>query len=210
MPLEKIVLDHGRAWALWRILESEEALAAQNPWDILSPTVTNPQKRREWLAGRVLVKHIMHELGLPFSGITKDEFGKPFLKGYSFHLSLSHSFPYVAALLDKSQSAGIDLEQPKEKLLKIAPRVLHVDEAADAGADIIKHCIYWCAKEALVKVHGKKDLTFAKNLMVSSFSMKDEGDLLGRIIVDDREQVVPLYYMRYPNFVLVFSKRSTS
>ena len=36
-------------------------------------------------------------------------------KNHSNPISLTHSFPYVAAQIDKQQSVGIDLEQPKEK-----------------------------------------------------------------------------------------------
>lgn len=210
MPIEKIVLDHQRAWALWQISEEEEALAAQMSQEPVSPAITNTQKRREWLSARILVKEMMTALGASFQGIIKDAFGKPFLNGYPYQLSLSHSFPYVAALIDKSEPVGIDLEQPKEKLLKIAPRILHPEELLDAGNDILKHCIYWCAKEALVKVHGKKDLTFAENLLIDPFFLENEGDIVGRIVVNNTASVVPLHYSVNPNFILVFTKRSTS
>ena len=210
MPLEKIVLDHDRAWALWQISEDEQELAAQISQESVPPAITNTQKRREWLTARILVKELMKAMGVSFQGITKDEFGKPFLNGYSYQLSLSHSFPYVAALIDKVESVGIDLEQPKEKLLKIAPRIMHPEELRDAGTDIVKHCIYWCAKESLVKVHGKKDLTFAENLLIDPFSRKNEGHIVGRIIVNNQVTMVPLYYSVNPNFILVFTKRSSS
>jgi 4'-phosphopantetheinyl transferase len=208
MPLEKIVLDHDRAWALWQIREDETTLAEQLPTEIVPSSITNVQKRCEWLTGRILVKEMMQSLGLTYQGITKDAYGKPFPAGYPHQLSLSHSYPYVAALIDKVESAGIDLEQPKKKLLRIAPRVLHETELKDAGDDLMKHCIYWCSKEVLVKVHGKKDLTFAENILINPFSRQSEGDITGRIIADNSVRIVPLYYRLYPNFVLVFNKRS--
>lgn len=210
MPLEKIVLEHDRAWALWQIREDEITLAEQLPSEIVPASFTNPQKRLEWLSGRVLVKEIMHAMGLTYRGIIKDEYGKPFPEGSPYQLSLTHSYPYVAALIDKVESVGIDLEQPKDKLLKIAPRVMHLEELEDAGTDIVKHCIYWCAKEVMVKVYGKKDLTFAENLLITPFLRKSEGFITGRILVDNSVRVVPLYYRIYPNFVLVFNQRSDS
>src|SRR5688572_1790443 len=121
MPLEKIVVETGRAWALWKITEDEASLGRElDGFETISDTLTNPQKRLEWLAGRVATKEVMKSLTLPFLGITKDEFGKPFPKGHDFQLSLSHSFPYVGVLMDKSAPVGIDLEQPKEKLLRVA------------------------------------------------------------------------------------------
>lgn len=206
MGLEKLAVEPGRAWALWKITETEEELFRYNGHtETIPETITNPQKRLEWLAGRVLTGKIMHATGKRYQGITKDPYGKPFPSGYDLQLSLSHSYPYVAALLDENDPVGIDLEQPKEKLLRIAPRVLHAEELADAGNDIIKHCIYWCAKEALVKVHGKKDLIFAENLIISPFSLKNEGDIVGKIIVANTERMIPLHYSVHPGFTMVLS-----
>jgi len=209
MPLEKIVVETGRAWALWRITEDEKSLAQEiDAHEQVSDTVTNPQKRLEWLAGRVATKAVMKSLQRTFQGITKDEFGKPYLTGYDLQLSLSHSFPYVAVLIDEKGSVGIDLEQPKEKLLRIALRVHHESELMDLGTDIVKHCIYWCAKESLIKLYGRKDLTFAENMFIEPFQRHDEGDITGKIIIGGTETLIPLHYIVYTNFVLVFTCRS--
>lgn len=208
MGLETIEASRGRVLALWHVREDESTLAAYLGEEA-PENVTNPQKRLEWLAGRVLVKEALQTLGLPYRGIVKDAFGKPFPADHDYQLSLTHSFPYAAVLLDAHQPVGIDLEQPKEKLLRIAPRMFHPTELADAGTDLVKLCIYWCAKEALVKVYGKKDLTFAKSLLVAPFSRKTGGEIVGSIIVDSQERVIPLCYTVTPDFVMVFSKATT-
>lgn len=209
MPVEKIVLESSRGWALWRITEDESSLSSMiSPWEQVSHSISNANKRLEWLAGRVLVKHVLQSMGLVFHGITKDQFGKPFPIGYDYYLSLSHSYPYVAVLVDKVESVGIDLEQPKEKLLRIAPRIFSGVELEDAGNNITKHCIYWCAKETLVKVHGQKNLVFAENLIIDPFPMENEGNIRGRIIVGDNERIIPLHYIVYPNFVVVYNLRT--
>jgi 4'-phosphopantetheinyl transferase EntD len=211
MPLEKIVVESNRAWALWRIAEDEQSLNYEiSPYETISNTLTNPQKRLEWLAGRVLTKHVMKALQLNFQGIIKDEYGKPFPTGFNYQLSLSHSFPHVAVLIDQHEPVGIDLEQPKEKLFRIAPRIHHPEELQDAGTNIIKHCIYWCAKESLVKFYGKKDLIFAENLFINPFRCKEEDDITGKIIIRGVESVIPLHYITYSNFVVVFTTRSQS
>lgn len=207
MPLEKIILESGRAWALWRITEDEHTLTTQLAGDeLISPSISNQYKRLEWLAGRILVKRVFASMSLAFLGITKDEHGKPSPTGHDYHMSLSHSFPFVATLIDKFGPAGIDLEQPKEKLLRIAPRILNKIELEDAGNDLTKHCIYWCAKEALIKIHGKKNLVFAENLSVDPFELGQEGNIRGRIIIERAERIVDLKYFVYPNFVMVFNK----
>lgn len=206
MPLEKIEITDDHAWALWRIEEGEEALAEQVKSFETAPTaITNPMKRLEWYAGRLLVKVLMEGWNLSFRGVTKNDFGKPFPVACPYQLALSHSYPYVAALLDKQHSVGIDVEQPKNKLLKIAPRILDTDELQDAGNDLTKHCIYWCAKESLVKIHGKKDLIFSKNLKISPFQLAKEGNIIGRIIVGSIETIIPLQYWVSEKFVLVWN-----
>ena len=206
MPLEKIETGNDRSWARWKIEEQEEELARLiEPVEIISNDITNPLKRLEWMAGRAVVKLLIEQAGFAFQGVAKDQYGKPSPIGTKFHLALSHSYPYVAALLDKHKEAGIDLEQPKPKLLNIAARVLHKNEIVDAGDNLRKHCIYWCAKETLVKIHGKKDLIFAENLRIDPFKLAMEGSLIGRIIVDNLETAIPLAYMVEDNFVMVIS-----
>ncbi|MBL7857875.1 MAG: hypothetical protein JNM57_09310 [Cyclobacteriaceae bacterium] len=199
--------EHNRAWAIWQLDEDESALIRLlDGMAIVPEEMTNLFKRLEFLGGRVLVKEVLNSMGQSYQGIRKDEFGKPFPIGCDYQLSLTHSYPYVAVLLDKVKAAGIDLEQPKAKLLKIAPRVLSTAELIDAGDAIVKHCIYWSAKETLVKVYGKKDLIFTENLKIDSFLLKQEGDILGRIIVEGEETTVPLQYYVFTDFVLVYSK----
>lgn len=207
MPLEKLdVQPDKRAWGLWRITETEQELSSQiAPYETIPDRLTHEQKRLEFCVGRLLAKTLLEKLNFPFEGIVKDDFGKPFFKNNSINLSLSHSYPYVGALIDSSKSAGIDVEQVKSKLLRIAPRILHAQEIEDAGTDEIKHTIYWCAKETLIKIYGKKDLTFATNLLVHPFTRQEKGYIIGRIIVNGTETTVPLWYEVYHTFVVVFN-----
>ncbi len=207
MPIEKIVVEKDRAWALWQITEDEKSLSLEvDGIEKVSDTLKNSQKRLEWLAGRVATKEVMKSLHQPFYGLTKDEFGKPFQRMSDFKLSLSHSFPYVAVLMDKNTSVGIDLEQPKEKLLRIASRIHHENELRDLGTDIVKHCIYWCAKESMIKLYGRKDLIFAEHMFVEPFHRKDEGNITGKFIVSKSERIVPMHYIVYTNFIVVFTR----
>jgi phosphopantetheinyl transferase len=209
MPLEKIVIGKDRAWALWRIVEDEATLTDRVAQvESMPDNLTHSSKRREWLAGRVVLQELFAALSLTFMGITKNDFGKPFPLGYDHHVSLSHSFPFVAALVDKNGPAGIDLEQPKVKLFRVAHRIFHRDELKDAGNDLIKHCVYWCAKETLIKIYGKKDLTLAEHLLIDPFQLAEAGDIRGRIIAGGTESVIPLHYEVYPGFVLVFNRTS--
>lgn len=207
MPLEKLELSTERAWGLWHIREPEDELLDQvREFEKIPPHITHEQKRLEFCVGRVLAKTLIEKLSVKFEGIVKNEFGKPFFRNNNYQLSLSHSYPYVGALIDKSKSVGIDVEQIKSKLLKIAPRVLHPTELKDAGDNETKHCIYWCAKEALIKIYGKKDLVFAENLIIIPFTLQNQGNISGRIIVNNTETTIPLYYEVHNGFTVVLNK----
>ena len=207
MPLLKIQKQSAQhVWGLWKIDEDEPTLSNMvQSFDQIPEGITHSQKRLEFFAGRVLAKHLLAQFGENYRGLTKNEFGKPFYLNSTTQLSLSHSYPYVAAIADTSQSVGIDVEQIKAKLLKIAPRVLNPAEFQHAGNDLRKHCIYWCAKEAMLKVYGKKDLVFAQHLLVSPFQIEQTGALSVKIIADGAETVLPLYYEVLDDVVVVFN-----
>jgi 4'-phosphopantetheinyl transferase len=192
-------------WALWRIDEDEQALSYHAmescPEDLISV-----QKRLEYLAGRALMKTLVETIGISYSGMKKDEAGKPFLKDSQHQVSLSHSFPYAAAQIHPTHSIGIDIEQPKAKLLRIASRVLSLQEQKDAGHDPVKHCIYWCAKEAMYKIYGKRGLHFNSQLLIEPFGLAAAGNINGRILANSSEVNVRLDYIVDPDFVLVTTK----
>ncbi|HEY5692353.1 MAG TPA: 4'-phosphopantetheinyl transferase superfamily protein, partial [Cyclobacteriaceae bacterium] len=167
--------------------------------------IISPQKRLEWISGRILIQNLAVSANIPFHGIHKDEFGKPFLRKSTHQISLSHSYPYVAAQIHPDRSVGIDIEQPKQKLLKIAPRILDAIELEDAGTDIVKHCIYWCAKEALYKVYGKRGLLFTNHLHIKPFTVKESGKLKGWIDANESPSFVDLCYIVTKDYVLVYS-----
>jgi 4'-phosphopantetheinyl transferase len=206
MPLMKLQKDNAQSgWALWFITESEEELQHVSG-EIIDNTIASYSKRLEWLAGRALLKELVEQCGMNFYGLEKNEFGKPSLKKHSHHISLSHSYPYVAAQIDLRIEVGIDLEQPKTKLLSIAPRVLASSELDDAGQDVIKHCVYWCAKEALYKSYGKRGLHFADHLAIKPFTLARMGDLHGKIDINGFTRELPLQYSIQPDYVLVCTK----
>lgn len=205
MPVDRIYKAPDCIWGFWRVLEDEKSLATVVPFEKVSDAIANPFKRLEFLAGRVLIKSLLKNWNVDYNGLTKDEFGKPFLADSDIQISLSHSYPYVAAIIHRHKKVGIDLEQPKDKLLRIAPRVLAERELKDAGNDIVKNCVYWCAKEALIKIYGKKDLILAKNLLITPFLLSSEGYLIGRILANNSETAIPLHYIVYENFVVVVS-----
>jgi len=205
MPLLKLQTNHQSGWGLWFVAEAEKEFREMVA-EPVENEIIHPHKRLEWLAARALVKALTEQIGITYEGIIKDEFGKPHLTNADHHISLSHSYPYVAAQINHSQAVGIDLEKPRPQLLRIAHRVLSREEQVDAGENIIKHCVYWCAKEAMYKSHGKRGLHFSSQLLVKPFSLQNSGELQGRIITNEQQQPVALQYQIQPDYVMVCTK----
>lgn len=205
MPLSKIESTGAQsAWGLWHITEDEPGLAYLS-FESCPEEIVHPQKRLEYLAGRALMKTLVESVGLIYEGLRKDEFGKPFLKVHSHSISLSHSYPYVAAQLSRDHIVGIDVEQIKEKLRLVGPRVLSSGEVQDAGDNLVKLCIYWCAKEALYKIHGVRNVLFSDHLHVSPFELLETGTLDAAIDVVGADRNVRLHYHVTKAFVVVYT-----
>jgi len=206
MPVLKMnKVGKDSTWALWFISENEQELSFAS-METCPEEIVSPLKRLEWLSGRALMKATLENLGLEYVGLRKDEFGKPFLKEHEHPISISHSHPYVAIQIHASRAVGIDLEQPKNKLLKIAHRVLSPEELADAGENVTKHCVYWCAKEAMYKIYGKRGLHFENQLNLEPFQLKDNGPLKGRININEFKSDVSLAYVIEKEYVMVYTK----
>lgn len=206
MPLERLHKDAEYAWGLWHVEEEQSFFENELPGEAVPDVVTNPIKKLEYLASRLLVKHMVHSFAELYHGLSKDEYGKPFLNGSSVHVSLSHSYPYVAAIIDRNRNVGIDIEQIKPKLLKVAPRFLSEQEVHDAASNLEKLCVYWCAKEALIKIYGKNDLFLRENLRIEPFSMGKRGEITGRIIANNSETTIPLQYFIYNQVAVVLNR----
>ncbi len=203
MPLAKLEKQGGSILAWWHIAETENELAFAS-MEAVPEEIVSPQKRLEYLAARALLKYVVEQTGSDYIGLHKDEHGKPYLKNLDQQISLSHSFPYVAVQWHATKPVGIDIEQPKDKLLRIASRVLSATELNDAGTDVAKHCIYWCAKEAMYKLYGKRGLHFNSQLLVQPFQRASDGVLQGTILAGSTRTNTTLGYRVATDCVLAF------
>jgi len=174
MPLvhsEKI--EENSTLLLWSLTESEQELreslgSAYNFNDLES--ISHPQKIREWLASRLLIKTLAEQTGRFYEGTHKDKHGKAFLVNNDSHISITHTADYVAAVINPLSPVGIDMEKMSEKLQRTSRKFLSESEQVHAGDDMSALCIYWCAKEAVYKLYGKKKISFKESILIERFS----------------------------------------
>lgn len=195
--------------AIWKITETIENLLAQidfNKYDQASyDVISNDEKKLEWLSSRLTIRYLVEKIGGEYLGIIKDKHNKPYLKDINYHLSISHSFPYAAAIIHKTNPVGIDIEMPREKIERISKRFLSDVELEAANENIDVLSIYWSAKETLYKIYGKKKLIFRKNIEVLPFEMSDEGETEGIIKIDGEVTTYTLRFIKIDNHYLVYS-----
>lgn len=144
---------------------------------------THPIKQLEWLASRTCVKYTVEQLEHNYQGIEKDEFNNPYLLKMKGFVSLSHTRNYAVAVVSLEKEVGIDMEKVSDKLNRVSHKFLSESERLHAGDDLLKMCVYWCAKESLYKWYGKKNLSFKDNLFIEPF--EDNPTIVkGKISVD--------------------------
>jgi 4'-phosphopantetheinyl transferase len=187
MPLfcNKILSEeiHFMVWKLTETTEELLLMANTDEVDIqILAQITNDKKKREYLGGKAAIMQMCDLEKIVFNGIIKDEHGKPFLKGYAYEISLTHTADFIGVAFSKNKAVGIDVEKPRDQLFKVLNRLCVASELTWVGADKEKATILWSAKEALYKLYGKRKIDFKENLLIVE---KSDGLLIGNIKMPD-------------------------
>lgn len=200
MPLllSKKIDDHEAAYAVWKISETNgqlRQLINEEP-----PENYHPSKQAEWMATRMLVENLCQKFGLKYKGIVKDEFGKPFLKGQTAQISISHSYPIASAMIHMDSPCGIDVEWPRDKMHRIQHKFLNAEEFQYRD-DTRALCVIWAAKEAIYKRYGKKQLSFQDNMKVEI----TENGLKGWLLLNGERNEIPMVQEQVKQYLLVYT-----
>ena len=186
---------------IWKINESESELA--NGLELSKEALIRLSKRRSkvhrkgYLAIRKLLKsHNIQPLTHKY-----DKNGAPYLTD-GRHLSISHSKD-LAVIAISSKPVGIDLEYFHEKIVRIAPRFLHLKESSDLKKNKDIHYLsqIWTAKEALYKAFRKPGLNFSKQILIDSFE-DNSKEGTGSIIYKNNIKKYKLYFRYFDGFCL--------
>jgi 4'-phosphopantetheinyl transferase len=123
-------VDSDTEFALWKIEERAEDLYSQLQLDdeekAYVERLSLGKRHLHWLAVRVLLRTMLNTS--EYIDCKIDEHGKPYLVTIPYHISLSHSFDYAAVMISKSSPVGIDIEQVKEKVERIADKFMRPAE----------------------------------------------------------------------------------
>lgn len=93
--------------------------------------------------------------------------GRPLLEhADGLYISISHSADYVAVAFGPVEGIGIDVEQPRAQLARVAPRVLSAAEMAVYGRSERLLLKAWTLKEALYKAALTEGVDFRRDIIL--------------------------------------------
>ncbi len=107
--------------------------------------------------------------------------GAPYLVGREdISLTVSHSRDYAAVAFSAERTAGVDIEQWREQLVRVAPRVLSESEMAVYGVSSDLLLRAWTMKEALYKAALTPGLDFRRDIMLPPHPASTAATVGGR------------------------------
>lgn len=120
-----------------------------------------PRHERERAAVGAMVRGLFGEDAV----IAHDAHGAPRLEGRPESISVSHSRNTAAIAVDRlGRAIGIDIEEPRVQLRRVAPRVLSEREIALYGGSDENLAMAWTLKEAAYKCAGTPGLDFRRDI----------------------------------------------
>jgi 4'-phosphopantetheinyl transferase len=163
-------------------------------------------RKLEFLSVRALLSELLGKE----ARIVYNKNNKPFLKDGSMFISISHSHKLTAILLSTNEKVGIDLEYMSTNIAAIAFKFLNRKEKVTKELDDRKYHLYihWCAKEALYKICDKEGISIRKNLTIEPFKVKESGEIKGQVRTDKINESFDLYYSKYDNYAIVWTKKN--
>lgn len=208
MPVRFHELLHAPGeWGLFRITETEQELreiVSLFPAEAAQlQLIKGEGRRREFLAARLLLHNMSgrRERGELF----KDLSGKPHLRDSHFHVSISHTKDYAAAIAHPNP-CGIDVQRIVEKIQRIAPKFISPAEKVQLkkAHEILQMHLIWSAKEAMYKAFGRRQIDFREHLYVDFGNFHPEQQQAEALLkTAEIEMLFDLEFRIYDEMVLV-------
>jgi 4'-phosphopantetheinyl transferase len=197
-------------FALWKIEEKAEDLYKQLQLDEYEKAYVEQLKlgkrHLHWLAVRVLLRTMLNTS--EYIDCKIDTHGKPYLVTIPYHISLSHSFEYAAVMISKSSAVGIDIEQIREKVDRIADKFMRPEEMAFISESDKISQLYacWCAKEAVYKCYGQKEVSFANHISLEPFNFAKAGQVQAHLNKGTVSMDYRVDYLQYEDYMIGYVK----
>jgi len=161
---------------IWKITETFDELYSQVILKEKTLLRLQGMKSETHQRAFLSVRKLLQETGHNDVQLHYDEFGKPHLDNEN-HISITHSFDFSAIILS-DKNVGIDIEQRREKIIRIADKFVDDSEFLFLNKEnlqeyVSKLTVIWGIKEAVFKIRNEKGISFKDHIFVAPFEMKD-------------------------------------
>ncbi|RYZ25577.1 MAG: 4'-phosphopantetheinyl transferase superfamily protein [Sphingobacteriales bacterium] len=160
--------EHARG-AIWKITEPEDFFTQATG---LSSDKKTSRRRTEHLAGRFLLQQLVP--GLDLQQIEISHLGKPFLPGNPLHFSISHSYPFIGAAIDRDKEVGIDVQTLTDKIHRLQYKFLSDEEQLICDNSTGRITLAWAAKEAAFKRYGLGAVDFIRHMPIREMTVAEQ------------------------------------
>ncbi len=173
MPLYKTIQTEDYRVLVWKITESYNDLfrgiVLKDFCLHRLESMTSDIHQRGFLS----VRKLLGTAGYTDFDLYYDENGKPHLKDGK-HISITHSFDFSSIIIS-NQPTGIDLEQQREKIIRIARKFTDFDndffDKSNIEQTTRQLTTIWGIKEAIYKYHSQKGLSLKQHINVLPFDI---------------------------------------
>lgn len=207
--ITKHYLNESTILGVWKIEEDIETLlqmvSLDNDERKKYESFTSTSRKLEFLSVRALLGELLGKE----ARIVYNKNNKPFLKDGSRFISISHSHKLTAIICSINEKVGIDLEYMSSNIGALAFKFMNRKEKITKNPENRKYHLYlhWCAKESLYKICDKEGISLRNNITVEPFEVKDAGEIRGKVHTDKIHESFDLFYSRYDNYAIVWTKK---
>jgi phosphopantetheinyl transferase len=199
-------IDEDTLLAIWQITEGSDELRSVISLDeeeeSMYRSFVAESRKRQWLAYRLLIRELVkpEEIKLIYEAS-----GKPVITGGHMHLSVSHSDDLATVIISRKANVGIDIEKVKPRITKVTDKFLSRPEmdAISTENELEQLTLAWCAKEALYKLYGQRNLDFREHIRLD-IPAQAGNDFHGEIISGSRRKKYRLSSVKTLNSILVY------
>ena len=178
--------------------------------------IQSDKRKSEWLAIRLLIKHLTDAEML----VDYKDNGAPFLKNNPCNISISHTKGFAALILSKLTNPGIDIEYRSERALKLCNKFLNVKEleqlsalaaySAPYSSTVVRQSTFatacWCAKETAFKALQEKAVDFIEHFHIMPFTLSDSGIIRLKETKTPKQEIYHIHYQVTDDYIVTWKE----
>ncbi len=206
MPLYKIIeVDTTTKVWVWKITEPLTELFREVALKDVCLHRFEKMKSELHQRGFLSVRKLLEQAGYTDFDLFYDLNGKPHLKDGK-HISITHSFEFSAIIIS-NRNIGIDLEQQREKIIRIADKFTDFDSDFFDKSNILQTVrqltAIWGIKESIYKFYSLKGLSLKEHMNVLPFDL-EKGELEAMITYEDLSNTHQAKFEEFEGYTLVY------